>query len=109
MGDYVERFERDILQECPYRLSESRKCRLFWRGVPFSIKAHADYNFHDYCKLKIEVVRAEREMLRFKRIEENLEEDSEEDNSGVRMGEPVRTTAEDPEENLEPNTDKNAD
>ena len=90
-------------------MSEAHKCRLLWRGVLFSIKAHADYNFHDYCKLKIEVVRAEREMLRFKRMEENLEEDSEEDNSGVRMDEPVRTIVEDPEENPEPNTDKNAD
>ena len=55
MVDYVERFERNIIQECPYRLSENRKCFLFWQGVPFSIRIHADYDLHDYCNLKTKI------------------------------------------------------
>ena len=37
MTDYIERFERNFIRECPYRLSENRKCRLFWCGVPFPL------------------------------------------------------------------------
>ena len=105
----MDRFEQNFLRECSYRLSEGCKCRLFWHGVPFSISARADYNFRDYSNLKIEGIRAEREMLHDKRIEENLEENRQEENSGVRIGEPVRTIEEDSEEDLEENPEENPD
>ena len=52
MVDYVEKFERNIIQECPYRLNENRQCHLFWRCILFSIRIHADYDLHDYCNMK---------------------------------------------------------
>ena len=60
MADYVERFEQSVLRECPYRMSENRKCCLFWKAVPFSIKALTNYDLHDYCKLKKKVIMEER-------------------------------------------------
>lgn len=64
MVDYVERFELNIIEEFPYRLSETCKCRLFWQGVPFYIRVYVDYDLHDYYNLKIKVIQAERKYLR---------------------------------------------
>ena len=37
MIDYANKFERDIMQQCPYPMDEEFKCLLFWRGVPVPI------------------------------------------------------------------------
>ena len=56
MVDYVERFERNFIQQCSYRLSENRKCHLFWHGVLCSIRIYVDYDLYDYYNLKTKVI-----------------------------------------------------
>ena len=113
MADCVERFERSVLQECPYRMSESRKCRLFWKAVPFSVKALTDYDPSDFCNLKKEVIIAEREYLRLTSPGIDSDEYHEEETPGVQLGEPIRTTEEDseedPEEDSEEDPEENPD
>ena len=117
MVDYVERFERNVLQECPYTMSKDFKRRLFFWGVPLSIRVYADNDIRDYCNLKTVIIRAEREMLRQRGMEEDLEEDPEGENPRVRMGEPIGTPKEDseedpeedPEEDLEEDPDETMD
>ena len=101
MVDYVERFERNVLQECPYTMSMEFKRQLFLRGVPLSIRVYADNDIRDYYNLKTEIVRAEREMLHQGGMEKDSEEDSGGENPRIQMGEPIGNSEEDPKEDPE--------
>jgi len=73
MTDYIERFDQNVIQECPYRLSENHRCHLFWCGVPFSISIYANYDLYDYRNLKNKMIQVEKEMLHERRAEEDPE------------------------------------
>ena len=98
-------------------MSEEFKRQLFLRGVPLSIRVYADNDIRDYCNLKIEIVRAEREMLRQRGMEEDSEENPKRENSRIRMGEPIGNSEEDskedpeedPKEDLEEDPDETMD
>ena len=59
MEDYVRRFERDLIGECPYELLEEEKCHLLWQGIPIYIRDVTCFHENDYYQLCAEVLYAE--------------------------------------------------
>ena len=84
-------------------MSENHKCRLFWKAIPPSLRALTDYDLHNYCNLKTEVIIAEREYLCPRSLEIDSDEYPEEENLGALRGEPSSNIEEDPEEDPEEN------
>ena len=70
---------------------------------------YADYDLHDYCNLKMEVVISKREYLSQRSVEVDLDEDLEKENPEAQRGEPTSNTEEDPEEDLEEDPEENPD
>ena len=70
MLNYVERFEREILEKLPYPMDEEYKCLLFWRGVPIPVRQHTYQVQDDYYHLRTEVIYAEQVMVQQRQQEE---------------------------------------
>lgn len=64
MVNYVDRFKRDILQQCPYPMEEEYKCLLFWRGVPTPVRQYVYLRQDNYYHIRSAVIYVEGLMLR---------------------------------------------